>query len=220
MWSQCPELPVLSICCNSGFAHETAESSSAASSSARSRRSSISPSRTSTSSLGGNRRQIAFAIHGTSVGRTTITAASSHGRRRSTSKNRHSCGRSGWRGILVPGTRLWTPEADELLRTLPTAEVAKRTGRSLLTSSFRPGPCPLASAHSAPARPRSAGGQLLTGTPASTGVSRSRNPARSLASLLAISIGDRAGVSSLRTVVKVLMALRKRRWAASCCWRS
>jgi hypothetical protein len=35
------------------------------------------------------------------------------------------------RGTLVPGTKLWTPEEDELLRTLARAEVAKRTGRSV-----------------------------------------------------------------------------------------
>ena len=35
------------------------------------------------------------------------------------------------RGTLVPGTKVWTPEEDELSRTLPTAEVAKRTGRSV-----------------------------------------------------------------------------------------
>jgi hypothetical protein len=35
------------------------------------------------------------------------------------------------RGTLVPGTKLWTPEEDELLRTLPIAQVVKRTGRSL-----------------------------------------------------------------------------------------
>jgi hypothetical protein len=35
------------------------------------------------------------------------------------------------RGTLVPGTQLWTPEEDELLRTLPIAKVVKKTGRSL-----------------------------------------------------------------------------------------
>ena len=35
------------------------------------------------------------------------------------------------RGILVPGTVVWTVEEDELLKTLPAAEVAKRTGRTL-----------------------------------------------------------------------------------------
>jgi hypothetical protein len=35
------------------------------------------------------------------------------------------------RGILVPGTIVWTAEEDELLKTLPAEEVAKRTGRSL-----------------------------------------------------------------------------------------
>ena len=35
------------------------------------------------------------------------------------------------RGTLVPGTRLWTPEEDELLRTLPIAQVVKKTGWSL-----------------------------------------------------------------------------------------
>jgi hypothetical protein len=35
------------------------------------------------------------------------------------------------RGTLVPGTILWTPEEDELVKTLPAEEAAKRTGRSL-----------------------------------------------------------------------------------------
>jgi hypothetical protein len=35
------------------------------------------------------------------------------------------------RGTLVPGTIVWTPEEDKLLRTLSTAEVAERTGRSV-----------------------------------------------------------------------------------------
>jgi hypothetical protein len=35
------------------------------------------------------------------------------------------------RGTLVPGTRVWTAEEDEFLRTLPAEEVARRTGRSL-----------------------------------------------------------------------------------------
>jgi hypothetical protein len=35
------------------------------------------------------------------------------------------------RGTLVPGTILWTPEEDELVKTLPVEEAAKRTGRSL-----------------------------------------------------------------------------------------
>jgi hypothetical protein len=35
------------------------------------------------------------------------------------------------RGKLVPGTIVWTAEEDELLKTLPAEEVAKRTGRNL-----------------------------------------------------------------------------------------
>jgi hypothetical protein len=35
------------------------------------------------------------------------------------------------RGTLVPGTVPWSPEEDELVRTLPAEEVAQRTGRSL-----------------------------------------------------------------------------------------
>jgi hypothetical protein len=34
------------------------------------------------------------------------------------------------RGTLVPGTRLWTAEEDELVRTLPRGEAARRTGRT------------------------------------------------------------------------------------------
>jgi hypothetical protein len=36
------------------------------------------------------------------------------------------------RGTIVPGTRVWTPEEDELVRTLPAEEAAARMGRSLL----------------------------------------------------------------------------------------
>jgi hypothetical protein len=35
------------------------------------------------------------------------------------------------RGVLVPGTILWTAEEGELLKTLPAEEVAKKTGRTL-----------------------------------------------------------------------------------------
>jgi hypothetical protein len=35
------------------------------------------------------------------------------------------------RGTLVPGTIPWTPEEDELVKTLPAEEAAKKTGRSL-----------------------------------------------------------------------------------------
>jgi hypothetical protein len=34
------------------------------------------------------------------------------------------------RGTVVPGTRLWTPEEDQLVRTLPRGEAARRTGRT------------------------------------------------------------------------------------------
>jgi hypothetical protein len=34
------------------------------------------------------------------------------------------------RGTLVPGTVLWTLEQDDLVRTLPIAEVMLRTGRT------------------------------------------------------------------------------------------
>jgi hypothetical protein len=36
------------------------------------------------------------------------------------------------RGTLVPGTVPWTATEDELVRTLPAAEAARRTGRSLI----------------------------------------------------------------------------------------
>jgi hypothetical protein len=35
------------------------------------------------------------------------------------------------RGTLVPGTIPWTPEEDELVKTLPADEAARQTGRSL-----------------------------------------------------------------------------------------
>jgi hypothetical protein len=53
------------------------------------------------------------------------------------------------RGTLVPGTRVWSAEEDEMAMTLPAAEVAQRTGRSLAAvnirqSAFRrQGRCPI-----------------------------------------------------------------------------
>jgi hypothetical protein len=41
------------------------------------------------------------------------------------------------RGTLVPGTRLWTAEEDELVRTLPRGEAARRTGRTLAAVTDR-----------------------------------------------------------------------------------
>ncbi|HEY7158207.1 MAG TPA: hypothetical protein VH575_29915 [Gemmataceae bacterium] len=35
------------------------------------------------------------------------------------------------RGTLVPGTIVWTAEEDEMVRTLPTPEAVRRTGRTL-----------------------------------------------------------------------------------------
>jgi hypothetical protein len=35
------------------------------------------------------------------------------------------------RGTLVPGTKVWTAEEDELVKTLSAEEAAKKTGRSL-----------------------------------------------------------------------------------------
>ena len=36
------------------------------------------------------------------------------------------------RGTLVPGTVVWTEREDALLRSLPAAEAARRTGRTLV----------------------------------------------------------------------------------------
>jgi hypothetical protein len=36
------------------------------------------------------------------------------------------------RGTLVPGTRVWTAEEDDLVRTLPPSQVVERTGRTLV----------------------------------------------------------------------------------------
>jgi hypothetical protein len=41
------------------------------------------------------------------------------------------------RGTLVPGTRVWTPEEDELARTLPPEETARRTGRTIVAVRIR-----------------------------------------------------------------------------------
>jgi hypothetical protein len=40
-------------------------------------------------------------------------------------------------GTLVPGTVPFTPEQDELVKTLPTAEAARQTGRTLVAVSKR-----------------------------------------------------------------------------------
>jgi hypothetical protein len=36
------------------------------------------------------------------------------------------------RGTLVPGPVVWTKEEDALVKSLPAAEAARRTGRSLV----------------------------------------------------------------------------------------
>jgi hypothetical protein len=41
------------------------------------------------------------------------------------------------RGTLVPGTRLWTAEEDEVVRALPCGEAARRTGRTLWAVRWR-----------------------------------------------------------------------------------
>ena len=41
------------------------------------------------------------------------------------------------RGTLVLGTILWTLEEDELVRTLPTREAVRRTGRTLSAVNVR-----------------------------------------------------------------------------------
>jgi hypothetical protein len=41
------------------------------------------------------------------------------------------------RGTLVPGTRMWTAKEDEMVKTLPAVEAAKKTGRSLLAVNAR-----------------------------------------------------------------------------------
>jgi hypothetical protein len=58
-------------------------------------------------------------------------AASQRGRRLRAETRRKMSAAHKTRGTLVPGTRLWTAEEDELVRTLPRAEAARRTGRTL-----------------------------------------------------------------------------------------
>ena len=41
------------------------------------------------------------------------------------------------RGTMVPGTKVWTAEEDELVRKLPVEQAAKKTGRSLSALSAR-----------------------------------------------------------------------------------
>jgi hypothetical protein len=53
------------------------------------------------------------------------------GRRHSEESRRKMSETHRRRGTLVPGTIPWTREEDELVRTLPAEEPAKRTGRSL-----------------------------------------------------------------------------------------
>jgi hypothetical protein len=53
-------------------------------------------------------------------------------RKRHTEESRHKISEAHrQRGTLVPGTVPWSAEEDELVQTLPAAEVARRTGRSL-----------------------------------------------------------------------------------------
>jgi hypothetical protein len=79
------------------------------------------------------RRKIAEARRGKPRPTHVIEAlhASWRGRRHTAESRRKMSAARRRSGQLVPGIVPWTPEEDELLRTLPAAEAARRTGRSL-----------------------------------------------------------------------------------------
>jgi hypothetical protein len=81
----------------------------------------------------GRRAKLAAALRGTKVDRRVVEALAAQrrgtrhreeSRRRMSETHRH-------RGTLVPGTQVWAPEEDALVRSLPAAEAARRTGRTL-----------------------------------------------------------------------------------------
>jgi hypothetical protein len=80
------------------------------------------------------RAKLAAAMRGKKVDRRVVEAlaAQRRGTRHREESRRRMSEAHRWRGTLVPGTVVWAPEEDALVRSLPAAVAARRTGRSLV----------------------------------------------------------------------------------------
>jgi hypothetical protein len=79
------------------------------------------------------RAKLAAAMRGKGMDRRVVEAlaAQRRGTRHREETRRRMSEVHRRRGTLVPGTQVWAPEEDELVRSLPAAEAARRTGRTL-----------------------------------------------------------------------------------------
>jgi hypothetical protein len=80
------------------------------------------------------RAKLAAAMRGKKMDRRVVEAlaAQRRGTRHREESRRKMSEAHRRRGTLVPGTQVWTPKEDALVRSLPAAEAARRTGRTLV----------------------------------------------------------------------------------------
>ncbi len=80
------------------------------------------------------RAKLSAALRGRKVDRRVVEAlaAQRRGTRHTDATRRQMSEAHRRRGTLVPGTVVWTEREDELMRSLPAAEAARRTGRTLV----------------------------------------------------------------------------------------
>jgi hypothetical protein len=78
------------------------------------------------------RAKLSAAMRGRKVDRRVVEAlaAQRRGTRHTEESRRRMSETHHRRGTLVPGTQVWTAEEDALVRSLPAAEAARRTGRT------------------------------------------------------------------------------------------
>jgi hypothetical protein len=81
----------------------------------------------------GRRAKLSAAMRGKKVDRRVVEAlaAQRRGTRHREESRRRMSQTHRRRGTLVPGTVVWTEREDALVRSLPAAEAARRTGRTL-----------------------------------------------------------------------------------------
>jgi hypothetical protein len=79
------------------------------------------------------RAKLSAAMRGKKMGRRVVAAlaAQRRGTRHRKESRRKMSQTHRRRGTLVPGTVVWTPKEDALVKSLPAAEAARRTGRTL-----------------------------------------------------------------------------------------
>ena len=80
------------------------------------------------------RAKLSAAMRGKKMDRRVVEAlaAQRRGTHHREESRRKMCKTHRRRGTLVPGTVVWTPKEDALVRLLPAAEAARRTGRTLV----------------------------------------------------------------------------------------